>query len=138
MLQCDTIIRNVQILDGSGAEPRDGGVAITGDRIRRVGDVSECSAGHVVNGENKVLAPGLIDAHTHDDLYAIRAPEMLPKLSQGVTTVIAGNCGISAAPTRLRGNPPPPMNLLGATDEFRYSTFREYVSALDAARTFRP
>ncbi len=64
----------------------------------------------------------------------IRAPEMLPKLSQGVTTVIAGNCGISAAPTRLRGNPPPPMNLLGAADEFRYSTFREYVSALDAAR----
>jgi len=134
VLQCDTIIRNVQILDGSGAEPQDGNIAIAGDRIRKIGDVRGYSARHVVDGKNKVLAPGLIDAHSHDDLYAIRAPEMLPKLSQGVTTVIAGNCGISAAPTMLRGNPPPPMNLLGAADEFRYSTFREYVSALDAAR----
>lgn len=134
MLQCDTIIRNVRILDGSGAEPLDGDIAITGGRIQKVGNVHEYSAQHVVNGEHKVLAPGFIDAHSHDDLYAIRAPEMLPKLSQGVTTVVVGNCGISAAPARLMGNPPPPMNLLGTADEFRYATFREYVSALEAAR----
>lgn len=134
MLHCDTIIRNLQILDGSGGKPGDGGIAITGDRIRKVGDVREYSATHVVDGEHKILAPGFIDAHTHDDLYAIRAPEMQPKLSQGVTTVIAGNCGISAAPARLRGNPPLPLNLLGGADEFCYSTFREYVSALHAAR----
>ncbi len=44
MLQCDTIIRNVRILDGSGAEVQDGNIAITGDRIRKVGDVREFSA----------------------------------------------------------------------------------------------
>jgi N-acyl-D-amino-acid deacylase len=78
--------------------------------------------------------PALFDAHTHDDLYAIRAPEMLPKLSQGVTTVIVGNCGISAAPVRANTAFPPPMNLLGDAAAFRYPSFRDYVAALRSTR----
>ena len=109
MIRCDTVIHNVQILDGSGSEPRLDGVAIDGGRIVGIGDVSDYPARRTVDGEGKMLAPGFIDAHTHDDLYVIRAPEMLPKLSQGVTTVIVGNCGISAAPVRLTGNPPEPI-----------------------------
>ncbi len=53
--------------------------------------------------EGLMLAPGFIDMHTHDDTSVIETPQMLPKISQGVTTVIVGNCGISAAPVRLRG-----------------------------------
>jgi len=53
-----------------------------------------------------VLSPGFIDVHTHDDTNVIRMPEMLPKLSQGVTTVIVGNCGISAAPVTLQWRAP--------------------------------
>ena len=59
---------------------------------------------------------------------------MLPKISQGVTTVMAGNCGISAAPVRLRGEPPDPMNLLGGAGLFRYPRFRDYVQAIGVAR----
>ena len=59
---------------------------------------------------------------------------MLAKLSQGVTTVIVGNCGISAAPVQLRGEPPDPMNLLGEADAFRYPTFAAYVAAIQAAQ----
>jgi N-acyl-D-amino-acid deacylase len=59
---------------------------------------------------------------------------MLPKLSQGVTTVIVGNCGISASPVSLTGDPPDPMNLLGKSEEFRYCTFADYVAAVGAAR----
>ena len=81
-----------------------------------------------------MLAPGFIDAHTHDDTAVIRNPEMLPKLSQGVTTVIVGNCGISAAPVHLNGEPPDPMNLLGGSDAFCYPTFAAYVASLNAAR----
>jgi N-acyl-D-aspartate/D-glutamate deacylase len=133
LLDCDTIIRNVLIIDGSGNEPRTGGVAITGGRISAVGDVSGCRSNDTVEGHSQSLAPGFIDAHTHDDLYLIRSPQMLPKLSQGVTTVIAGNCGISGSPVPVKQEPPVPANLLGVADEFRYPTFRDYVDAVKAA-----
>ncbi len=134
MRTCDTLIHNVQILDGTGAEPQPGGVAIESGRIQAVGDLAGYSAQMVLDGEGKILAPGFIDAHTHDDLYVIRAPEMLPKLSQGVTTVIVGNCGISASPVRLTGQPPDPMNLLGEAPEFRYHMFANYAAAVKAAQ----
>jgi N-acyl-D-aspartate/D-glutamate deacylase len=130
---CDTLIRNVQILDGSGNEPQAGAVAIADGRIQGVGDLNGYSAADTLDGTGHVLAPGFIDVHTHDDLYVIRAPEMLPKLSQGVTTVIVGNCGISAAPVRLSRGFPDPMNLLGEEDAFRYPTFAQYASAITAA-----
>jgi N-acyl-D-aspartate/D-glutamate deacylase len=64
----------------------------------------------------------------------IRNPQMMAKLSQGVTSVIVGNCGISAAPVQLTGAPPDPMNLLGEAAVFRYPTFAEYAAAVDAAQ----
>jgi len=134
MPDCDTLIRNVQIVDGSGGEPRSGSVAIVGARISAVGEHSRYSSGQAIDGEGRILAPGFIDAHTHDDLYVIQHPEMLPKLSQGVTTVIVGNCGISAAPVKLAGDPVDPMNLLGSREEFRYPTFAKYADALKSAQ----
>jgi N-acyl-D-aspartate/D-glutamate deacylase len=131
---CDTLIRNVQIIDGSGGDPHSGSIAFTGNRIRAVGNLDGYSAKNTIDGEGKVLAPGFIDAHTHDDLYLIHHPEMLPKISQGVTTVIVGNCGISAAPVQLTGNLPDPMNLLGNAEAFRYPIFEAYVAAVNAAQ----
>jgi N-acyl-D-amino-acid deacylase len=125
----NTLIRNVQIVDGTGSDPVSGDVAIADGVIESIGDLP-AAADHVVDGGGKFLAPGFIDAHTHDDLYAIRCPDMLPKLSQGVTTVIVGNCGISGAPVQLKDQPPAPLNLLGDAQNFRYGSFREYVAAL--------
>ena len=133
MRSCDFIIRNGQIVDGSGGEPRVGSVAIEGERILAVGEVNGCSARNIIDAAGKVLAPGFIDAHTHDDTSVIERPEMLAKLSQGVTTVIVGNCGISAAPVHLPGDPPDPMNLLGEGGAFRYPTFQIYAEAVNAA-----
>lgn len=137
----DTLIRRVTLLDGSGASARLADVAVRDGRIARIalldGDdtpIDPDSAAHVVDGDGLVLAPGFIDVHTHDDTNVVRQPEMAPKLSQGVTTVIVGNCGISAAPVSLRGEPPDPMNLLGQAADFRYPDFRAYVEAVDAAR----
>lgn len=134
MAHYDTLIRNVQILDGTGADPLPGDVAIAGGVVERVGDVSSSVANQIVEGEGKVLAPGFIDAHTHDDLYALRSPEMLPKISQGVTTVIVGNCGISGAPVQASAGVQPPMNLLGEPEAFRYPSFRDYVAAVQRTR----
>src|ERR1700745_1726519 len=134
-LHCDTLIRNVSILDGSGGEPRLGGVAIIGGRIAATGEVSGYSSNNTVDGRSQCLAPGFIDTHTHDDLYLIHSPQMLPKLSQGVTTIVTGNCGISGSPwTVNHPDPPAPENLLGTAEQFRYTTFHDYVDAVTAAQ----
>ncbi len=136
MATCETLIRNVRVADGSGNEIQSADVAIEGDRISVVGSLSSYNAKQTVDGSGMVLAPGFIDVHTHDDTIVLRAPQMMPKLSQGVTTVIVGNCGISAAPVRLApgAEPPDPMNLLGDADAFRYPLFADYVKAVNDAQ----
>ena len=109
----DTLIRNAHVIDGSNAPGYAADVALRGGRIECIGDLSGSRATHEIDAAGRVLAPGFIDVHTHDDTVVIRQPQMLPKLSQGVTTVIVGNCGISASPVTLRNEPPDPMNLLG-------------------------
>jgi N-acyl-D-aspartate/D-glutamate deacylase len=127
------MLRNVRVVDGSGSEPFSADVAINAGLICAIGQLAHYSAGQTIEGEGRVLSPGFIDVHTHDDTSVIKTPQMLPKLSQGVTTVIVGNCGISAAPVQLAGDPPDPMNLLGDADAFRYPTFADYVAAVNAA-----
>ena len=121
MTGCDILIRNARVLDGSGAAPERMDVAVCGDRIGEVGPKLECKTQAAMDADGLALAPGFIDVHTHDDTAVIRTPAMLPKLSQGVTTVIVGNCGISASPVKLRGELPDPMNLLGDADDVSLS-----------------
>ncbi|EIU7745013.1 D-aminoacylase [Vibrio vulnificus] len=130
----DTIIRNVEIFDGTGGMPFVSDVAIQGQRIAQIGDSQHASAACVIDGQGLALAPGFIDVHTHDDTNVIRYPECLAKVSQGVTTVIVGNCGISASPTILAGDPPDPMNLLGEQADFKYPTFAHYAEAVTHAQ----
>ncbi|WP_105168698.1 N-acyl-D-amino-acid deacylase family protein [Pseudoalteromonas sp. T1lg23B] len=124
----DTVIHNVMIYNGEYCDPKLGGVAIMGERIVTIGNVSHCRAKHYVDGQGCALAPGFIDVHTHDDLEVLRNPHMLNKLSQGVTTVITGNCGISAVPFRGAEKLVDPINLLGDEVEFRFATLAEYQS----------
>src|SRR5688572_17188041 len=112
----DMVFRNALVFDGSGKAPYQGELAIAGDRIAAVGTSGTIpqNAGQLEHDlEGLALAPGFIDAHTHDDRIVLDDPAMLPKISQGVTTVVIGNCGISLAPVTFQGDPPPPMNLLG-------------------------
>ncbi|WPC30164.1 D-aminoacylase [Pseudomonas moraviensis] len=132
-MQYDTLIRNAVVIDGSNTPGYRADVAILNGRIERIGDLPDARATEAIDAAGRVLAPGFIDVHTHDDTVVIRQPEMLPKLSQGVTTVIVGNCGISASPVSLKGNPPDPMNLLGTTAAFVYPRFSDYRAAVEAA-----
>lgn len=130
----DTLIRGARVLDGTGAPAIHADVALADGRIAAIGDLSGARARDEIDAAGLVLAPGFIDVHTHDDTNVIRAPQMLPKLTQGVTTVIVGNCGISASPVTLKGEPPDPMNLLGGAQDFRYPTFKAYTEAVNAAQ----
>ncbi|HVR60934.1 MAG TPA: D-aminoacylase [Polyangia bacterium] len=139
-ISCDTLIRNVTVVDGTGAPSFAADIALADGRIAAIDTArvpgESPRAAEIVDGTGKVLCPGFIDVHAHDDIKVIDAPELLPKLSQGVTTVVVGNCGISAAPVRVRPGaaPPDPMNLLGAASDFRYPRFADYVAAVQAAR----
>ncbi|MGH8420276.1 MAG: N-acyl-D-amino-acid deacylase family protein [Pseudomonas sp.] len=130
----DLIIRDALVIDGSDSPGYRADVAIGDGRIQHIGDLNGASASEEVNAAGRVLAPGFIDVHTHDDTVVIRQPEMLPKITQGVTTVIVGNCGISASPVTLAGDPPDPMNLLGPAAAFAYPRFSDYRNAVDQAR----
>ena len=128
------------VVDGSGGPSWPGDVLLQGDRIVALGeglrgrlpqglaladiDTVDCRA--------KVIAPGFIDAHTHDDAIVLRDPLCLPKVSQGITTVVTGNCGISLAPYRTPQSLPP-LTLLGA-DSFRHASMAEYRAAVDATQ----
>ncbi len=130
-LRCDLIIRDATILDGTGAPRRRGDVAVRGDRIAGVGDLGGWSADAELRAEGSALAPGFIDAHTHDDRAVLCGPAcMLCKMSQGVTTVVVGNCGISLSPTRLAQRPIPPLDLLGDESWWRFGSFAEYAEQL--------
>ncbi|GLU32978.1 D-aminoacylase [Trinickia caryophylli] len=130
----DTLIIGATVYDGSSGPPVQADVALRAGQIAAIGELAAWTAPARIEARGRALAPGFIDVHTHDDTHVIRAPQMLPKLSQGVTTVVVGNCGISASPVRLVSDPPDPMNLLGERDEFRYPTFSAYVQAVEAAR----
>ncbi len=133
-MKFDLIIRNAQIVDGSGEPGYSADLAISGGNIAAIGDLSAADAIAVRDAQGLVLAPGFIDVHTHDDLQVIHAPQMLPKISQGITTVVVGNCGISASPVTLVGTLPDPMNLLGAPEDFTYADFASYKFAVNQAQ----
>jgi N-acyl-D-amino-acid deacylase len=133
-MNCDTLIRNANVLDGLGNEAQMADVAITDGRIVAIESSLHFQSENIVQADGLALAPGFVDVHTHDDTSVIDTPGMLPKISQGVTTVIVGNCGISASPVRLKGDPPDPMNLLGTRESFRYPAFADYLAALEVAQ----
>ena len=135
-MRYDLLIRDATVIDGTGAPRFQGDIGILGGRIDRIGALGESGAATQIDAAGLVAAPGFIDAHTHDDRLLLSAPAMAPKVSQGVTTVIAGNCGVSLAPAP-RGMPKPvtpPIDLMDVEGGwFRFKTFADYVAALDAS-----
>ena len=132
------LLEGALVVDGTGAPARPADVLLQGDRIVAVGpglrgrlpaglsvkdvDVHDCTG--------LAIAPGFIDVHTHDDAIVLDAPGMLPKLSQGVTTVVTGNCGLSVAPY-VADQPQGALSLLG--NSFRYPSVAAYALAVATA-----
>src|SRR5438067_3348143 len=130
----DLVIRNASVIDGTRAPRYQADVAVTAGKIAAVGrDLPK--AAKEIDASGKVAAPGFIDAHTHDDRLMLSSPDMAPKVSQGVTTVVAGNCGCSLAPAPNGMASPvtPPLDLLDEDGGwFRFRTFRDYIAQLES------
>src|SRR5437764_7223544 len=127
----DWSLRGGGVIDGSGRLRRRADVAIAGDRIAEVGAVGRVEGAREVDLSGKIVAPGFIDVHTHDDRALFAAPEMAAKASQGVTAVVTGNCGISLAPLSPEGRPPPPLDLIGEGPADYFPRFGGFLDALN-------
>ncbi|ANN69837.1 N-acyl-D-amino-acid deacylase family protein [Bordetella bronchialis] len=126
----DLILHGGDIVDGTGAPRRRADLGVRAGRIAALGDLSGAPATQRLDVTGLAVAPGFIDSHAHDDRAVLDMPDMLPKVSQGVTTVVNGNCGISLAPLRGHETLVPPLNLLGRGQAC--ASFADYRKAIDA------
>ena len=129
-MKCDLLLKNGVVIDGTGNPRYRADVAIHNGKISAVGPNLDVQAATVVDVAGATISPGFIDVHTHDDRLVLADPSMQPKVSQGATTVITGNCGISLAPLG-RTIPVPPLNLVADDSAQRFGSFREYFDALE-------
>lgn len=131
--QCfDLIITGGLVVDGSGGRSRYADIGVIGDKIAQVAEAGRLDglSVNVIDAAGSVVAPGFIDSHAHDDNAVINNPAMIAKLSQGVTTVISGNCGISIAPLSQQ-KILSPLDILGDAEDFCYpdvSAYRDQVA----------
>ena len=94
----DYLIKNVLVADGTGRAPYSADVAVAGEKIAAIGDLTGCEADRVIDGAGRYLTPGFIDVHRHGEAAAFRPGYGKAELAQGLTTVINGNCGLSMVP----------------------------------------
>jgi len=95
----DIVIRNGNLIDGSGAQPTRGDVAIDGDTITAIGQVDGEGA-REIDAAGHAVTPGFVDIHTHLDAQIGWDPYLTPISWHGVTTALLGNCGVTFAPVR--------------------------------------
>src|SRR5262249_59683374 len=126
----DVVIHGGTVVDGSGAARFSADVGIADGLITAIGDLAGDVAASRIDATGKIVAPGFIDVHTHDDGALLASNGMDPKISQGVTTVVAGNCGISLGPLLLGRAPPPPLTLVGGQEDFRFNRFPHSLAGL--------
>ncbi len=134
MAHYDLLIRNATVVDGTRAPRYEADIAVSGGKIAAIGRMDGEKGDVEIDASGRVAAPGFIDSHTHDDRLMLSSPDMAAKASQGVTTVVAGNCGISLAPAPHGMRPPvtPPLDIVDdAGGWFRFRTFAEYVEQLN-------
>lgn len=129
--RADTIIRGGTLYDGTGAPGRIADVAIADDRIVAVGDLAAMAAEREIDATDRAVAPGFIDVHTHDDRYLMTNPDMAPKASQGVTTVVVGNCGFSLAPWKNYSEAQFPFSMWLDRPELQFTSAGDYLDGLE-------
>ena len=136
----DLVIKNGKVIDGSGLPGFHGDVAVSGGRIVEVGKVSG-AARQTLNADGLVVAPGIIDNHTHYDAQVTWDPLCTYSCYHGITTVVMGNCSLALAPAHredravlanvLSHVEAIPLEAIEAGVNWSWETIPEYMNALD-------
>ncbi|HSS08881.1 MAG TPA: amidohydrolase family protein [Acidimicrobiales bacterium] len=137
----DTIVRGGLVVDGTGAPARRADVGVADGRVVDIGDIGERGRSEI-DAATLVVAPGFIDLHTHYDAQLFWDPWLTPSPLHGVTTVVAGNCGLTLAPvaprdrdflTRLLARVESiPGEAITAGVKFSWESFEEFLAVVDA------
>ncbi len=136
----DLVIDNAQVVDGLGGPALAGGLAIKSGRVVAVGKDLGSARTHV-DADGLVLAPGIIDLHTHFDAQLTWDSFATPSPTNGVTTVVIGNCGFTIAPCKpehrdltmrnLEHVEGMPLEALRAGVDWSFETYPEYLDLLE-------
>jgi len=141
-VKADLVIRNGRILDGTGAPERRGDIAVANGRIHAVADrLESLEAKETIDAQGLVVAPGLVDIHSHGDLVLAWPSEkrlslVEGRLAQGITTEVIGNCGLGASPLFGHGKELlPQINgwMSPASFDWSWSDLDSYFSHLERA-----
>ncbi len=135
MVEATQLVKNALIIDGSGAARYRGDVRFDQEGIITIGDLEALETDEVIFANGMVLAPGFIDTHSHHDIGLNEAPQAVAAVSQGITTIVAGNDGSSNYPIsdfiqELETNPPA-INVASYTG---HGTIRSMVMGTDYKR----
>ena len=113
----DTLIKNVTVIDGSGEPAFRGAVGMEKGKLKVFhGDTGDLSAKEIVDGTGLFVVPGFIDTHSHGDLTLSSVYPTASKITQGITTQVAGHCGTSMFPC--------------VQDEQSFAEYKKFVSAI--------
>jgi N-acyl-D-amino-acid deacylase len=139
----DYVITGATVVDGTGAARRIADVAVSGERITEVGH-NLGVAQQVIDGEGLLLTPGWVDIHTHYDGQITWDDQLAPSSTNGVTSIVVGNCGVGFAPARpdrhdwlislLEGVEDIPGTALAEGMSWGWESFSEYLDVLDQKR----
>ncbi len=140
----DVLIKGGTIVDGTGGPPYTGDVGIRDGLIVEVGKVGG-PASEVVDADGALVTPGFVDVHTHYDGQVTWDDQIEPSASNGVTTLVMGNCGVGFAPVRP-GDHDALVDLMEGVEDIpgsalsvgmpwgEWETFPQYLDLLDSRR----
>jgi N-acyl-D-aspartate/D-glutamate deacylase len=136
----DLIIKNGLIYDGIGSEPFAADIAISDEKIVKIGSLDK-EAKNTIDATGKIVTPGFVDIHTHYDGQVTWDPYLRPSTYHGVTTVVMGNCGVGFSPCKpdqrgwliglMEGVEDIPGTALHEGIDWEWESFPEYLNALE-------
>ena len=140
IIEFDLLIKNGQIIDGTGKASFLSDIGIKDGIIKKIGKINE-SAKKIIDAKNLIVSPGFVDIHTHYDGQAIWDSQLAPSSLHGVSTVVMGNCGVGFAPCKpqdreklvelMEGVEDIPAPVMHEGLKWEWESFKEYLDALE-------